>query len=161
MSIWIPIALLVAILTTVYFRQWFMTARAIREAQELQKTDIALLLRAKNSVDDLSSLMIALRVKLFGPDAAKEALLASAVHLESSATLPASVVSSMKRHSIRLVSYRQTSKSAQMQFEGNYDGIVRFLNSARPDLPRLNGFLMERGEKNLVKLTVSFAVTAV
>lgn len=160
-NIWIPIILLVAILTTVYFRQWILTAREIGRVQEAQKSDIALMETARQDLQDLSSLQIALRVKLFGPSSAEEAVLSARPSAGTLKTLPASVVSAMNRHGVRLVFYKQSGKLAQLQFEGTYDSLARFLSAANPDLPRMEGFLMEHSDKNLVKLTLSFAVAAV
>ncbi len=160
-NIWVPILLLVTILTTVYFRQWILTAREIGHVQEVQKNDIAIMQSARQNLQDLSSLQIALRVKLFGPAAAEEAVLSARPATGTFKTLPASVVSAMNRHGVRLVFYKQSEKLTQIQFEGTYDSLVRFIGSANPDLPRMDGFLMERSDKNSVKLTLTFAAAAV
>lgn len=156
----IPIGLLVVILTTVYFRQWILTAREISRIRESQKTDIEVMNRGREIIQDISSLQIALRVKLFGPAAAEEAMLSSIPTDGAPKALPASVVSAMNRHGVRLVLYKQAAKSAQLQFEGAYDSVVRFLAAARPDMPQMDEFLMERSDRNLVKLTLTLPVSS-
>lgn len=153
---WLPIGILVVILASVYFRQWFLTAREIRAAQESQKTDIQLLLRAKSGIHDISSQSLSLRLKMYGPEAAEEAVLSTASNAPSAA-LPSSVVAAMKRHAVRIVFFRQSAKGTQVQFEGAYDGLIQFLNAAAPDMPRIDGFVMERSEKNMIKLTIAVA----
>lgn len=160
-NIWIPIALLVVILTTVYFRQWILTARQIGQSRDAQDADVTRMMIARETIQDLSSLQLALRVKLFGPAAAEDAVLSAKSVTGASKALPSSVVSAMNRHAVRLVSYKQGDQEARIQFEGAYDNLVRFLEVTSPDMPRIDGFLMERGEKDLVKLTLTFGVSAV
>ncbi len=157
LGIWVPIGLLLVILTSVYFRQWLLTARSIGSVLESQKNDIARLSQARDDLQDIASLQIALRVKLFGPKSAEDAVLSASDgrgyrHRRS---LPPSVVSAMERHAVRLVSYRQSVESTQIQFEGRFDGIVRFLSTAAPDMPRIESFLMERADKQSVRLTIT------
>lgn len=154
-NIWMPIVLLSVILGVIYFRQWFVTARTIRGIHELQRADIAMLTRARTALSDISNLSILLRLKLFGPGAAEEAVLAS-VPSDRPAPLPPAVLSALKRHAVRLVYYRRDPSSIRMQFEGDYDGLVRFLSVARADLPRIDGFSMERAGATAVRLTLSF-----
>lgn len=159
-NVCVPIVLLTVILGAIYFRHWVQTARDIVRIQETQETDLTLLERAKERLQDLSTLQIALRVKLFGPAAADDAARSPEPPALSPRALPAAVVSALDRHSVRLVFYRQSGRQAQVQFEGAFDGVIKFLAATSADMPRAEGFLMERGEKNTVKLTLSFPVAA-
>ena len=154
-SIWVPIILLLTFLTTVYFKQWFLTARAIRTVQAAQRADIDLLADAKNSLQDILSQQIALRMKLFGPESAAEAVLSNESTAQPAVVLPPSVVSAMKRHAVRLVFYKQPARAAglsraQIQFEGNFDDLVRFLSAVLPDMPKMDEFEIERAAAGAV-----------
>lgn len=161
LNIWAPIGLLALILCGVYLKQWATTARAIGTAHDAQENDIALLSRALKSLQDISALQMALRVKLFGPGAAEEAVLSANSAPKTAPVLPPSVVAAMNRNAVKLVSYRQSGTTSNVQFEGSYESVVRFLSAAGPDMPRVDGFMMERAAGSRVKLTLSLSPRSV
>lgn len=155
-NIWAPILILGVFLMTIYFKQWFVTARTIRTIQTAQEADIAMLDTAKTAIQDISALQMTLRMKLFGTEAAEEALLSARPTTQTPSALPPSVISSMKRNAVRLVYYR-AGRETEIQLEGKFEDVVRFLDAARADLPRTKDFVMERGAADTVKLTLSLS----
>lgn len=153
LRVWVPIILLALCLTLIYFRQWILTAKSISTLREYQRTDIRLLDRASQSIEEIASLQLALRVKLFGLHGADAEYMPPPASARPA--LPASVVRAMDRHSVRLMYYRNKGTSSEVQFEGNYDSLLRFLETTAADLPQIDGFQMDRSEKNQVKLTLT------
>ncbi len=155
LGIWIPIALLAVFLGGVYLRQWAFLARSIIQARESQKKDIALLTRAHETLEDISTLQMALRVKMFGPAAAAEAVQSAETAAKLAPALPPSIVTAMNRTAVQLVSYRQAGSASHIELEGSYENILKFLTVAGADLPRVEGFEMERADRGRVRLTLS------
>ncbi|MBI4178241.1 hypothetical protein HY522_02305 [bacterium] len=151
LRVWLPILLLGVCLTLVYFRQWIVKAQSIAAVRENQKTDIHLLTRASESIREIASLQLALRVKLFGPQAAD----ADYIPADAPSALPATIVRVMNRHSVKLIFYRQKGSTADVQFEGSFNNLLRFLDASSPDFPRIEGFEMARADRNQVRLTLT------
>lgn len=154
LRVWLPIMLLGLCLTLVYFRQWILMAKSISAIRDDQQADLRLLDRAADSMREIASLQMALRVKLFGATGAEAEYLPAPP--AGRPALHESVIRAMGAHGVKLTMYRQKGPTLQVRVEGPFDGVVHFLETSGADLPQIDGFLMEGLGPNKVKLTMTF-----